>query len=73
MIKMKKFMKKFIASVSLAVLICFSSIGLQEVGSTPPSETTITAPAEETANATTNATVPAAEEAAPAEEGILTY
>jgi hypothetical protein len=65
-------MKKFVASVSLAVLICFSFMGLQEVGSTPPSETTITAPVEETANAT-NATAPATEEAAPAEEGASAY
>ncbi|MDL1962461.1 MAG: hypothetical protein LWX01_12360 [Deltaproteobacteria bacterium] len=65
-------MKKFIASASLAVLICFSFMGLQEVRSTPPSETTVTAPAEETANAT-NATAPAAEEAAPVEEGVPTY
>ena len=65
-------MKKFIASVSLAVLICFSFMGLQEVGSTPPDETVVVAPAEETANAT-NATVPAAEEAAPAEEDVPTY
>ncbi|MCK4425569.1 MAG: hypothetical protein KAV69_02395 [Deltaproteobacteria bacterium] len=65
-------MKKFIASVSLVVLICFSFMGLQEVGSTPPSETTVTAPAEETANAT-NATAPAAEEVAPAEEGVSIF
>jgi hypothetical protein len=69
--------KKFIASVSLAVLICFSFMGLQEVGSTSPDETVVVAPAEKTANAT-NATapveaIPPAEEAIPTEEAVPTY
>jgi hypothetical protein len=54
-------MKKLIASASLVVLMCFGFIGLQEVGSTPPEETVVVAPAEETANVTAPA-----EEAAPA-------
>ena len=60
-------MKRTIVSVSLAMLMCFGFMGLQEVGSTTPDETVVVI--EETANATAPAeATPAAEEAVPAEE-----
>ena len=66
-------MKKLIASVSLAVLMCFGFIGLQEVGSTTTEEAVIVVE-EETANVTAPVeAVPPAEEAAPAEEVAPVY
>jgi hypothetical protein len=44
-------MKKFIASVSFVMLIYFSFMGFQKVGSTSPVEMTVIAPAEESAHA----------------------
>jgi len=59
-------MKRTIASVSLAVLMCFGFMGLQEVGSTTTEEAVIVVE-EETANVTAPVeAVPPAEEAAPA-------
>jgi len=62
--------KRLIVLVSLVMLMCFGFVGCKEKSSTaPPAETTVTAPAEETANVTAPAEVaPAAEEAAPAAE-----
>ncbi|PXF59931.1 MAG: hypothetical protein C4B58_01905 [Deltaproteobacteria bacterium] len=58
-------MKRTIVSVSLAMLMCFGFMGLQEVGSTTTEEAVIVV--EETANVTAPAeAVPLAEEAAPA-------
>lgn len=58
-------MKRTIVSVSLAMLMCFGFMGLQEVGSTTTEEVVIVV--EETANVTAPAeAVPPAEEAAPA-------
>jgi hypothetical protein len=57
-------MKRLIVLVSLATLMCFGFVGCKKEGGTPPTETTAITPAEEAANAT----VPAAEEAAPVEE-----
>jgi hypothetical protein len=76
--------KRLIVLVSLATLMCFGFVGCKEKSSTtPPDETTVTAPAEETVapskieeavqsvEEAVNATAPAAEEAAPVEEGAL--
>jgi hypothetical protein len=60
-------MKKTIVSVSLAMLVCFGLMGLQEVRSITIEEAVVVV--EETANATAPAeAVPPAEEVAPAEE-----
>jgi len=63
-------MKRTIVSVSLAMLICFGFMGLQEVESITIEEAVVVVE-EETANVTAPAeaaeeAVPAAEEAAPA-------
>ena len=61
-------MKRTIASVSLAMLMCFGFMGLQEVGSTTTEEAVVVVE-EETANVTAPAeAVPPTEEATPAEE-----
>jgi hypothetical protein len=61
-------MKKTIASVSLAMLMCFGFMGLQQVGSTTTEESAVVVE-EETANVTAPAeAVSPAEEAAPDEE-----
>ena len=61
-------MKRTIASASLAMLMCFGLMGLQEVGSTTTEEAVVVVE-EETANVTAPAeAVPPAEEAAPAAE-----
>ena len=61
-------MKRIILSVSLAMLMCFGFMGLQEVGSTTTEECVIVVE-EETANSTApTEAVPPVEEAVPAEE-----
>ena len=63
-------MKRTIVSVSLAMLMCFGFMGLQEVGSTTTEEAVV-AVQEATANVTASAVeevAAAAEEAAPAVE-----
>ena len=60
-------MKRTIASVSLAMLMCFGFMGLQEVGSTTTEEAVIVVEEE-----TANVTAPAVEEAATAVEEAAT-
>jgi hypothetical protein len=59
-------MKRTIVSVSLAMLMCFGFMGLQQVGSTTTEEAVIVVE-EETANVTAPAEAAPAEEAAPEE------